>query len=501
MLRDAETADPFGLASTPSAYVARASSERAMRALDEVLASGGIPGLIGPPGLGKTLLLQRVAARLDDSTAPVYVPFSTLSLRELCKLVLGLVEEPVTNDPEDAFRQILDELRRERASLLLLIDDVAMMPIETARQLAEWVESSKGTLKLALAAIESEDGRAVFEAFGDRLTRIRLDEEMSFEETCEYVERRLAIVGAPQSIRDAFDPATVEALYEASGGNPRSLNIEAQSIVRAASPPDTPRLVEIYDPSLYEIDLEEPAPIAAEERVVCEAPAHSADEVLIEEIPPFPDRAPVAPDPSQPTENSDADGAYRVVRGRSVVNDQGDLGAYEGRATLERIPSQAATIAAEIDAVDGPDEPELQVATPAPEPERVSTLQSFLALGDAITRKPLALTASLAAAIVLGIGFGSLVGPATVGTQAPTAPVETAPVATPSAPETATRYPIGINATPWALIEVDGEARGETPIAGLELPAGVHTIRAYYPDGHVEERVVEIDERTHSVVF
>ena len=44
MYRYAESPDPFGLASTPSAYVARASTERAMRALDgaiEVHLAGG----------------------------------------------------------------------------------------------------------------------------------------------------------------------------------------------------------------------------------------------------------------------------------------------------------------------------------------------------------------------------------------------------------------------------------------------------------------------------
>ena len=53
-----------------------------------------------------------------------------------------------------------------------------MMPPETAQQLAEWVESSKGTLELVLAAVDTPDAAPVFEAFGERLSSSGLPVEL-----------------------------------------------------------------------------------------------------------------------------------------------------------------------------------------------------------------------------------------------------------------------------------------------------------------------------------
>jgi hypothetical protein len=451
-------------------------------------------------------------------------------LPELCKLVLGLVEEPVTDDPEEALRHIIQELRRQRASLLLLIDDAAMMPPETALQLAEWVEASKGALKLALAAVECPEARKVFGAFGDRLELIRLDEEMSLDESREYILRRLAIAGAPDAMRDAFDEETIEILHLEGHGNPRAINIAAQSVVRAAMPDDAPLLEEIYDPSIYDIPLEEPAPFEPETRSVsAEATAAERKESLFIE-PSDPEHPEALDDTANtvavvPSDDTKC-GSYRVVRGRRVKNAAGDLGSYEGRSTVERIPAGAHEIAAQIDAEEGADtaprEPlaeapaeipldvelqlQAQVETAEPKPAEKSIITQLLELGDAISRQPMPAGLSIVAAVTLGLACGSLFGPAVVGTpgtQVPQASTAiTAPAPAQSVPVVfATKHAIGINATPWALIEIDGSEVGETPIAGHELTEGTHTFRAYFPNGEVQERVVEIDASTRSVIF
>jgi type II secretory pathway predicted ATPase ExeA len=62
-------------------------------------------------------------------------------------------------------------------------------------------------------------------------------------------------------------------------------------------------------------------------------------------------------------------------------------------------------------------------------------------------------------------------------------------------------FPVQVNATPWATIEIDGRDFGETPLAGIPLPAGPHSFRARMPDGRVIERVVEVDAENRFVVF
>jgi type II secretory pathway predicted ATPase ExeA len=65
----------------------------------------------------------------------------------------------------------------------------------------------------------------------------------------------------------------------------------------------------------------------------------------------------------------------------------------------------------------------------------------------------------------------------------------------------AVSFPVQVNATPWATIEIDGQDFGETPLAGIPLPGGPHSFRARMPDGRVVERVVEIDAENRFVVF
>jgi hypothetical protein len=60
---------------------------------------------------------------------------------------------------------------------------------------------------------------------------------------------------------------------------------------------------------------------------------------------------------------------------------------------------------------------------------------------------------------------------------------------------------VSVNAMPWAIIEVDGRALGETPLGGVSLSRGAHRFVARFPDGRVVERQVEIDAQHRTLVF
>ena len=68
-------------------------------------------------------------------------------------------------------------------------------------------------------------------------------------------------------------------------------------------------------------------------------------------------------------------------------------------------------------------------------------------------------------------GRGARAGPACARAGA-------APAAAPRA-----RVAVSINATPWAIVRVDGREVGETPLAGIELEPGPHVFEARMPDG------------------
>jgi hypothetical protein len=60
---------------------------------------------------------------------------------------------------------------------------------------------------------------------------------------------------------------------------------------------------------------------------------------------------------------------------------------------------------------------------------------------------------------------------------------------------------VNVNASPWAVIEVDGIELGETPLAAVPLRPGPHAFRARLPDGRIVERTVEIGQGNRHVVF
>ena len=76
-------------------------------------------------------------------------------------------------------------------------------------------------------------------------------------------------------------------------------------------------------------------------------------------------------------------------------------------------------------------------------------------------------------------------------------------VAAPPEPVIPAAPPVGVsfNADPWANIEIDGAAVGETPIAALPLAPGAHRVVARMSDGRVLERRVEIGASKRRIVF
>lgn len=60
---------------------------------------------------------------------------------------------------------------------------------------------------------------------------------------------------------------------------------------------------------------------------------------------------------------------------------------------------------------------------------------------------------------------------------------------------------VSVNATPWAIIEVDGIEFGETPLAEIPLLPGLHKFVAKMPGGRVVERTIQIDQKTQQIVF
>ncbi len=225
--------DPFAITPDPAVYVPREATETARK---QLLRSASNPtkttALIGPPGLGKTLLLHLLAEEVPGETRTAYLPYAALPPEELCAWALGLLDSPATNDPIGALEAFGRELGERESSLLLLIDDAGAMPIATARWAGELVQNSGGNVRLALAASDNATGNRVIAAIGSNFDIAHLNDSMTEDETRKYIDGRLELARVPASIRARFDDRTVRLLHRVSGGIPRRLHSGAAEILQ-----------------------------------------------------------------------------------------------------------------------------------------------------------------------------------------------------------------------------------------------------------------------------
>lgn len=226
--------DPFADVPNPALYVPRDASDRALRELLESASRPDRPAaLLAPPGHGKTLLLHLLASRLPAALRAVYVPNPVLSPAELCAWTLGCLSSPSWSDPIAVVAAYVEHRAACGGALVWLVDDAHSLPEETARWLGHVVSRSAGALRLVVAAVEDERGKAL-DSLGALIRIDALAQPMQRGETASYVFERLArsCVGAELRARckDALD-----VVHETGAGIPREVSA-ACSLLLAGLP-------------------------------------------------------------------------------------------------------------------------------------------------------------------------------------------------------------------------------------------------------------------------
>ena len=202
----------------------------------------GFVKICGEVGCGKTLLCRRLLAALDESWVSAYLPNPCL---DPDTLFLALAEELSIGDVSglDQFHLIREinhallDYARAKKRVVLCIDEAQAMPLETLE-----------TLRL-LSNLETEKRKLLqIVLFGqpeldDKLRRRevrQLQQRIAFHyrlaglqknEIEEYVMHRLRVAGYRGD--GLFSPAALRALYRASGGTPRLINILANKSLLA----------------------------------------------------------------------------------------------------------------------------------------------------------------------------------------------------------------------------------------------------------------------------
>ncbi|MGH0036992.1 MAG: AAA family ATPase [Myxococcota bacterium] len=236
--REGQGGEPFGETTDPAVYVARPASEAALETASRAVAERRIPALVGPPGIGKTLLLHRLADRLAARSRwkPVHLAYASLGADELCSWVLGLLGHTSGPSPRESLLARAKAEAVQGCAVLVTVDEASGLSRETGDCLASLCWQSGGGLAAALAATDDARASRALAGLGPDLEPIRYTAPLSALETRDYVAGRLAQRGASEALRARFDAVAVEWIHRLSGGLPRRIHEVAALLVEA--PPD-----------------------------------------------------------------------------------------------------------------------------------------------------------------------------------------------------------------------------------------------------------------------
>jgi len=234
---------PFGHEIVPEEMYASVAMRELGTRLGHLVEMSGIGLVTGDSGSGKSSACRALVARLHTGLFKVfYVPLSTGNPMDMYKSIaweMGLAAE---RNRAALYRQVKNEVTRlateTRTRPLLILDEAQWLRsevLEEMRLLTNYAMDSESRLCLLFCGqteLRRRIGMAVHDALNQRIVvRYQLP-PLSREETGQYLSHLLRRAGTELPL---FEPAAVEAIFQATGGLPRRINRLAHHTLLAAA--------------------------------------------------------------------------------------------------------------------------------------------------------------------------------------------------------------------------------------------------------------------------
>lgn len=234
---------PFGKDIAPEEmYVSSAMSELATR-LAHLVEMSGVGLITGDSGSGKSSACRAMCAKLHSGLYKVfYVPLSTGNPMDLYKSIAWEMGLPTERSRAALYRQIRGEVTRlcteARTRPVLILDEAHGLRsdvLEEMRLLTNYAMDSQNRLCLLFCGqteLRRRIAMAVHEALSQRVVvRYHLPPLMR-DEVTQYVGHLLRRAGTELPL---FEPAAIEAIFQATQGLPRRVNLLAHHALIAAA--------------------------------------------------------------------------------------------------------------------------------------------------------------------------------------------------------------------------------------------------------------------------
>jgi len=225
---------PFEPAGEERFYYAAQSQRGALLKLRYVLENRrGAALLAGESGLGKTLLVQKLLAGLDETCLPrIHLVYPQMPADQLLTYLADQLTghaSPLTATIDQSVRRIEAHFHANAQAgrhAIIAIDEAHLIrdaqALEAIRLLMNFQHDGQSVVTFLLAGQTSLVlGTRRLPALEERLAVTCVLTRLAAEETAQYIQHRLTVAGAKRTI---FESSAIETIHQLTHGIPRRIS-------------------------------------------------------------------------------------------------------------------------------------------------------------------------------------------------------------------------------------------------------------------------------------